>query len=184
MLGPRRKPLDLLRLFIPTFSLRLGKNQLRERSSLLLFGQSTGELPAKQAGSHLGLRNWDTMLIARTSPANRRQLAAARGFTLLEIMIVVGVIGIMASIALPNFLKARATAEQRSCIKNLRELDVTKQQWGFENKQGPTATPTIAQIQAYFGQSRMPVCPSRGTYRLRRLDRNPTCTRATVGHTL
>jgi len=184
MLGPRRKPLDLLRLFTPTFSLRLGKNQLRERSSLLLFNQSTGAWQAKQAGKSPWLRNWDTMLIARISPARRRQLAAGRGFTLLEIMIVVGVIGIMASIALPNFLKARATAEQRSCIKNLRELDLTKQQWGFENKQGPTATPTIAQIQAYFGQSRMPVCPSRGTYRLRRLDRNPTCTRATVGHTL
>ena len=124
------------------------------------------------------------MLIAQTSPANRRPSAADRGFTLLEIMIVVGVIGIMASIALPNFLKARATAEQRSCIKNLRELDLTKQQWGFENQKTSTARPTVAQIQVYFGQNRMPVCPGRGTYTLQRLDRNPTCTRAALGHTL
>ena len=124
------------------------------------------------------------MLIAQTSPANRRPSAADRGFTLLQIMIVVGVIGIMASIALPNFLKARATAEQRSCIKNLRELDLTKQQWGFENKKTSTARPTVAQIQVYFGQNRMPVCPGRGTYTLQRLDRNPTCTRAALGHTL
>ena len=99
-------------------------------------------------------------------------------------MIVVGVIGIMASIAVPNFLKARATAEQRSCIKNLRELDVTKQQWGFENKKTATAIPTVAQIQVYFGRNRMPVCPGRGTYILQRLDRNPTCTRSALGHTL
>ncbi len=108
----------------------------------------------------------------------------ARGFTLVEIMIVVAVIGIMMSIALPNFAKARATAQQKACIKNLALLDQTKQQWGFENKKQATAIPTVAQIQAYFGQNRMPVCPSRGTYRLQRLDRNPTCTRAALGHTL
>ena len=108
----------------------------------------------------------------------------AKGFTLVEIMIVVAVIGIMASIALPNFAKARTTAQQKACIKNLTVLDQTKQQWGFENKQQSTATPTVAQIQAYFGQARMPVCPSRGTYTLRRLDRNPTCTLSALGHTL
>ncbi len=110
--------------------------------------------------------------------------AGAGGFTLVEIMIVVAVIGIMMSIALPNFAKARATAQQKACCKNLAVLDQTKQQWGFENKKQSTATPTIAQIQVYFGQNRMPVCPTRGTYRLQRLDRVPTCTRAALGHTL
>lgn len=118
-----------------------------------------------------------------TQPEARRR-ARTGGFTLVEIMIVVAVIGIMASIALPNFAKARTTAQQKACCKNLSVLDQTKQQWGFENKQQSTATPTIAQIQAYFGQTRMPVCPARGTYRLRRLDRNPTCTLAALGHTL
>jgi hypothetical protein len=73
----------------------------------------------------------------------------------VEIMIVVAVIGIMGSIALPNFAKARATA-----------------------------TPSVAQIRAYFGKSQMPVCPTRGTCTLQRLDRNPTCTRSVLGHTL
>lgn len=106
------------------------------------------------------------------------------GFTLVEIMIVVAVIGIMMSIALPNFARARTTAQKNICIKNLSVLEQTKQQWGFENKKQATATPTVAQIQAYFGQTRMPVCPGRGTYTLQRLDRNPTCTRAALGHTL
>ncbi|MEQ2009013.1 MAG: prepilin-type N-terminal cleavage/methylation domain-containing protein [Limisphaerales bacterium] len=108
----------------------------------------------------------------------------ANGFTLVEIMIVVAVIGIMASIALPNFAKARATAQKKACTKNLSVLDQTKQQWGFENKKQSTATPTVAQIRVYFGKNQMPVCPARGTYTLQRLDRNPTCTRSALGHTL
>lgn len=123
------------------------------------------------------------MQMQRTIQTGARR-TRAKGFTLVEIMIVVAVIGIMASIALPNFAKARATAQQKACIKNLTVLDQTKQQWGFENKKQATATPTVAQIRAYFGQSRMPTCPSRGTYTLQRLDRNPTCTRAGLGHTL
>lgn len=108
---------------------------------------------------------------------------SARGFTLVEIMIVIAVIGIMAMIALPNFAKARATAQQKACIKNLHSLSETKQLWGFENKKQPTVTPTAAQIRVYFGQNRMPVCPSRGTYTLRRLNLEPLCSRAALGHT-
>ncbi len=107
----------------------------------------------------------------------------AHGFTLVEIMIVVAIIGIMAMIALPNFAKARATSQQRACIKNLHLLSETKQQWGFENNKQPTVTPTAAQLQVYFGQNRMPVCPARGTYTLRRLNQEPTCNRAALGHT-
>lgn len=106
------------------------------------------------------------------------------GFTLVEIMIVVAIIGIMVSIAFPNFARARATAQQRICCKNLRVLHETKEQWAIETKAANTATPTIGQIRAYMGQTRMPTCPARGTYILQRLDRNPTCTRAVSGHTL
>ena len=56
-----------------------------------------------------------------------------KGFTLVEIMIVVAIIGLLAAIAIPNFVKARETAQQNACINNLRQISAAKQQWALEN---------------------------------------------------
>ena len=116
----------------------------------------------------------------RLAPPPPRKLA---GFTLLEVMIIAAVVGIMAMIAVPNFIKARVTAQQKICVKQLHSLSETKQQWAYENKKLPTATPTAAQLQLYYGKNRMPVCPSQGTYTLRRVNQEPICSRAALGHT-
>ena len=51
-------------------------------------------------------------------------------------MIVVAIIGLLAAIAIPNFIKARTTAQKNSCINNLRQVDGAIQQWALENKKG------------------------------------------------
>ena len=72
------------------------------------------------------------------------------GFTLVEIMIVVAIIGLLAAIAIPNFVRARENAQLNSILNNLRILDGAKDQWALEQKQGTGATPAWTDLAPYL----------------------------------
>jgi len=56
-----------------------------------------------------------------------------KGFTLVEIMIVVAIIGLLAAIAIPSFMRARTTSQKNACINNLRQIEAAKDQYALEN---------------------------------------------------
>jgi prepilin-type N-terminal cleavage/methylation domain-containing protein len=87
------------------------------------------------------------------------------GFTLVEIMIVVAIIGLLASIAIPNFVHSRQVAQTNSCISNLRCIDNAKQQWAFEQRRQDGDTPQGSDLQPYLGRTAsgsLPACPVDG----------------------
>lgn len=111
-----------------------------------------------------------------------------RGFTLVEIMIVVGVIAIIIAIAVPAWLRARSQARMRACQENLSKIDGAIQQLALEMLLAPNAAVTPAMI-IDPGQKRgilyqWPIEPSGFAYTVSNVSEGPLCTSALPGHSL
>ena len=97
-------------------------------------------------------------------------------FTLTEILIVVAIIGLLVTMAMPNFLKSRAYAQRNVCIENLTQIESAKQVFGLEHGKtdgDPVTDSDLFGASLYMKQK--PECPSGGSYELKEIGFNAEC---------
>jgi prepilin-type N-terminal cleavage/methylation domain-containing protein len=123
-------------------------------------------------------------LVSLGNMSRKRPQQMTRGFTLIEIMIVVTIIAALALLAWPNFVKSRSRAQVGACINNLKKLEGAKSQWAFENRKNNTDVPQMTDVIPYLQHDNTPSCPADGAYRLRRVSKQPTCSNYSTGHSL
>ncbi|MBM3457846.1 MAG: prepilin-type N-terminal cleavage/methylation domain-containing protein [Armatimonadetes bacterium] len=112
---------------------------------------------------------------------SRGKRTGRRGFTLIEIMIVVTIIGILLSVAIPNFVKARNSSRSKGCVANLKLIDSAKEQFMMDNRT-TTAPSAFTDLSPVYIKA-TPICPSSGTYTIGDATTNPTCSISTNGTT-
>lgn len=104
-----------------------------------------------------------------------RNATTRDGFTLVEIIIVVGVIGLLAVIAVPNFLKSRTQAQTNACINNLRQIDNAKEQLAMEAKLETGSSVTVSSVNTFIKGGTTLSCLAGGSYTYHNIGTNPVC---------
>lgn len=101
-------------------------------------------------------------------------------------MIAVVIIGVLASIALPNYYKTRIGTRKSICINNLRQIESAVDRWVFENdiNEGYSVTESDENdIYAYLKNGK-PECQSKGTYTISAIGTYPQVSCSAEGHAL
>ncbi len=108
-----------------------------------------------------------------------------RGFTLLEIMVVVFILGVLVAIAIPSWMNARARAQARTCSANLRQLHQAKEMYALAERLPTGSAVQMTDLVPNYLQAE-PFCPAGGgaSYNLNAIGTDPTCPTGLPNHTL
>lgn len=100
-----------------------------------------------------------------------------RAFTLIELLVVVVILGVLFSIAYPQFQQAGRKGMASACVRNLKEIVSAKERWAMDNNKGAEAQPALSDLigsDKYLKNT--PICPRQGTYDVGSMNVLPTCT--------
>jgi prepilin-type N-terminal cleavage/methylation domain-containing protein len=141
--------------------------------------------------SQLPKRTSGGLLAGGIPKMKKARTSREAGFTLVEIMIVIAIIGLLASIAIPNYVKARSTSQATSCINNLRQIDSAANQFALERHkrtgEGIGFPDDLTPYIKLNANNSMAACPAGGVYSCYVVGEAPTCdlsTTTTPSHVL
>ncbi len=101
------------------------------------------------------------------------------GFTLVELIVILVVLGVLGGIAIPKYIQNRTTKRRNACTANLKMMDGAKWSWSVETRQAGTAVPADSDIfgwSLYMGSKLL--CPLGGTYSLNAISIRTTCSKS------
>jgi prepilin-type N-terminal cleavage/methylation domain-containing protein len=113
-------------------------------------------------------------------PSQKKGLAG-RGFTLVEVMIVILIISVITAIAVPNFMQTRARSRRTVCLENLRLIESAKTQAAMAKNLKEGSTMNWSDLLPTYIK-KMPQCPTGGAYTVGNVGTDATCSLATIGH--
>ena len=168
-------------------SAKLGKSLTQAMTGVM---SAQGEMGAVSKAMQ-GMMTSNAMTMAYSVGANGAEGWEAFGngnksmATTALILPAAAVGGMLAAIAIPNFVRARAASQHSASILNLKLIDAAKQQWALDKHKLNTDTPTEQDLTPYLGHGpagEFPKCPEGGTYIIGAVGEKARC--AIPGHEL
>jgi len=123
------------------------------------------------------------MMAVPPPPASKSTGISVLLAVVIAVAVIVPIVGLLAAIAIPNFIRARHASMSNACVSNLRMIQGAKETWALENKKLTTDQPNDSDL---FGETSYmrakPVCPAGGIYTIGTVGQKAACT--VPGHQL
>ncbi len=107
------------------------------------------------------------------------------GFTLVEVVVLLAIVLLLLTLAVPNYVRERRTVQREACIEQLRQIGAAKDRWATQNRKSAGTVVSASDLVKYLKHGQMPVCPAGGEYAINPVGVAPTCSLGvSLGHKL